>query len=118
MENAVVIEGNVSAEDADDPRIILSAVSSLGKGVRSESGKNVKAESVTKKLYIKLTDTADDTLRPIYRIATFNRGKTPIIIFDARTKKYAAIKGISTSPDDNVINKLREIYGHDNVVLK
>ena len=118
VENAVVIEGNVSAEDADDPRIILSAVSSLGKGVRSESGKNVKAESVTKKIYIKLTDTADDTLRPIYRIATFNRGKTPIIIFDARTKKYAAIKGISTSPDDNVINKLREIYGHDNVVLK
>ena len=118
LENAVVIDGNISAEDADDPRIILSSASSLGKGVRRESEKSVKEEGANKKIYIKLADTSEDTLRPIYRIAAFNKGKTPIIIFDAGTKKYAAIKGISTSSGDNVINKLRELYGHENVVLK
>ena len=116
LENAVVIEGNISVEDGEDVRIILSSVRSLGKGstVREELS-HIKQE---KRIYIKLPDVSEQRLGPIYRIANFNRGSASVIIFDESNKKYVALKGITMAQNDKVRDKLTALFGDKNVVFK
>ena len=119
VENAVLIEGNVSVEDGDEVRIILSSVRSLG--APSQGGGEVtEAETVrtVQKLYIKLPDLNEERLRPVFRMAALNKGDTPVVIFDARTKKYHALRNVSLSANERTISKLQGLFGEGNVVLK
>ena len=116
LENAVVIEGNISVEDGDDVRLILSSARSLGKGsVVREEPSQIKRED---RIYIKLPDVSEQRLGPIYRIANFNRGPASVIIFDESNNKYVALKGITMAQSDKVRDKLTGLFGDKNVVFK
>ena len=47
-----------------------------------------------------------------------NRGKTQVVLFDASTKKYSAMRGASVDATDKLIEKLGEMFSPENVVLK
>ena len=124
-ENAVIIEGRVSEEDGEPNKIILSDLQPL----LSNSVFRMKASSTEEKrhesnpvsenkIFIKLAAFSEDALTPIYRLANLNPGKSSIILFDAIQKKYIAMKNITISADDNVITRLRGVYGSENVVVK
>ena len=117
VENAVVIEGNVSVEDGDVIRIILSSAKSLGAGT-SYMADEPKTSVKEAKIYIKLPDVNDRNIGPIYRIANFNRGNAAVIIFNESTKKYVALKGVTMAQTDKVKEKLTALYGDSNVVFK
>lgn len=117
VENAVVIEGNISVEDGDEIRIILSSVKSLGTG-SSYKTEQPKATVQEAKIYIKLPNVTERNLAPVYRIANFNRGNATVIIFDESTKKYVALKGVTMAQTDKVRDKLVALYGDNNVVFK
>ena len=117
VENAVVIEGNISVEDGDVVRIILSSARSLGTGA-SYATEKPRAAVQEGKIYIKLPDVTDRNIGPIYRIANFNRGNAAVIIFDESTKKYVALKGVTMAQTDKVRDKLTSLYGVNNVVFK
>ena len=117
VENAVVIEGNISVEDGDEVRIILSSVKSLGTGASYET-EQPKATVQEAKIYIKLPDVTERNLAPVYRIANFNRGNAAVIIFDESTKKYVALKGVTMAQTDKVRDKLAALYGDNSVVFK
>ena len=117
VENAVVIEGNVSVEDGDVIRIILSSAKSLGAGT-SYMADEPKTSVKEAKIYIKLPDINDRNIGPIYRIANFNRGNAAVIIFNESTKKYVALKGVTMAQTDKVKEKLTALYGDSNVVFK
>jgi len=118
VENAVFIEGNVSIEDNDEVRIILSSAKSLGLLEKRQSSNADTGTALTEKIFIRLPDTSEKNLGPIYRLAALNRGRTSIVIYDSETKKYNALKGITISSSDKVLDKLRELYGDKNAVLK
>ena len=117
VENAVVIEGNISVEDGDEVRIILSSVKSLGTGgsYKAEQTESTVQEA---KIYVKLPDVTERNIAPVYRIANFNRGNAKVIIFDESTKKYVALKGVTMAQNDKVRDKLIALYGENNVVFK
>ena len=117
VENAVVIEGNISVEDGDVIRIILSSAKSLGAGT-SYMADEPKTSVKEAKIYIKLPDVNDRNIGPIYRIANFNRGNAAVIIFNESTKKYVALKGVTMAQTDKVKEKLTALYGDSNVVFK
>ena len=117
VENAVVIEGNISVEDGDVVRIILSSARSLGTGA-SYATEKPRTAVQEGKIYIKLPDVTDRNIGPIYRIANFNRGNAAVIIFDESTKKYVALKGVTMARTDKVRDKLTSLYGVNNVVFK
>ena len=117
VENAVVIEGNVSVEDGDVIRIILSSAKSLGAGT-SYMADEPKTSVKEAKIYVKLPDVNDRNIGPIYRIANFNRGNAAVIIFNESTKKYVALKGVTMAQTDKVKEKLTALYGDSNVVFK
>ena len=116
-ENAVVIDGNISVEDGDEVRIILSSAKSLGTGGLYKA-EQPKATAQEAKIYIKLPDVTERNIAPIYRVANFNRGNAMVIIFDESTKKYVALKGVTMAQTDKVWDKLVALYDNDNVVFK
>ena len=117
VDNAVCIYGNISAEDGEDPKLLLSGVEKLiPNGSYQEEQ---KAESDKKNiLYIRVKDQKDERIPLIYRISALNRGQTQIVLFDDSTRKSLAMKNILIDPTDKVIAKLRDIFGQNDVVLR
>ncbi len=118
-DNAVSIVGNLSFEEDDGVRIILSSIAPLVGGAEE---KNVSSDAVKEpgeeRIFIRVPSLSDSRIEKIYRIAQLNRGSHPIALFDESTKKYSLLKGFSVSSDDRVMARLTDIFGAGNVILK
>ncbi len=115
LENAVMIEGKISAEEGEEPEIILSRVSPL---MSNERYAREAVRPSTQRVYIKLDFFDEKKLTPVYRISNLYPGRIPVAIFDASTGKYISLKNVTLSTDDNVIARLRSVFGDANVVVK
>ncbi len=118
-DNAVLIEGNISREEGEDPKILLSKAQPL-----LQNGSYAAKESIERpiseepRIFIRLPSLSDKRIDLIYRVASLNRGKSAIVLFDGTTKKYSSLKGITANNSAAVMDKLAEIFGKDNVILK
>jgi DNA polymerase-3 subunit alpha len=117
VDNAVCINGNISAEEGEEPKLLLSGVEKL---IRNSSYvEEQKVESDKRNvLYIRVKDQKDERIPLIYRISALNRGQTQIVLFDDSTRKSLAMKNILIDPTEKVITKLRDIFGQNDVVLR
>ena len=124
VDNAVYISGNVSWEEGEDPRILLSEVKALvsneafdDRGMtRQECHKSPLKES--ERLFIKVKSLSDERINIIYRMSMLNHGAVQVVLFDEGTRKYSALKGNFIDASDKVMVKLTEIFGDGNVILK
>lgn len=112
-ENAVSISGTISVEEGEGVKILLSSLEPL----KSNSAFSSHALK-NQRMFIKLSSISDAAINKITRISLLNPGSTEVVIFDASTKKYSALKGVSISSDEKVIGRLASIFGGENVVLK
>ena len=122
-QNAVIIEGNLSFEDGDEIRILASNVQALKSNADFENSSqrieaNAEQNLDVQTLYIKLDDLHDKRISAITRLSLLNPGKVKIVLFDSSTKKYSAFKNTFINPKSNVLERLRVIFGEENVVLK
>ena len=124
-ENAVLIKGSLSFEDGDEVRILLSEMERLKSNTEYEdSARANAAETVAPvaptptTVYVKLDTIADKRVATITRMALLNPGKARVVVYDSTTGKYSAMKDTSIDPSEKVINKLRDIFGQNDVVLR
>ncbi len=117
VDNAVCISGNISAEEGEEPKLLLSNVEKL---IPNTSYVEEKSDSNGRKniLYIRVKDQKDERIPLIYRMSALNRGQTQIVLFDDSTRKSLAMKNIMIDPSDKVIAKLRDIFGQNDVILR
>ena len=117
VDNAVCISGNISAEEGEEPKLLLSSVEKL---IPNTSYVEEKSDSNGRKniLYIRVKDQKDERIPLIYRMSALNRGQTQIVLFDDSTRKSLAMKNILIDPSDKVIAKLRDIFGQNDVILR
>ena len=119
VDNAILIQGNVSAEEGEEPVIILSGMEPLLPNQELIKQDMLHSEEKKDKLiYIRVKNQKDDRIPLIYRISALNRGTAQIVIFDDSTRKCLAMKNICVDPSEKVINKLRDIFGETDVVIK
>ena len=120
VDNAVTIVGNISAEEGEEPAILLSDIKSLLPDSEDTVAQTMLSTEQTRTnyIYIRVKSQTDERIPLIYRISALNRGQTQIVIFDDSTRKCLAMKNILVDPTDKVIGKLRDIFGTDDVVLK
>jgi len=116
IENAVAIDGNLSLEEGESARIILSGVTRLISNRELPRAKTNSEADV--KIYIKVSSVSDHRLARLSRLSMLNPGKASIVVFDASTKKYSMFKGGTISSGEAVISRLRSIFGEENVVKK
>ena len=117
VDNAVYITGTISAEEGEEPEILLSSAERLLAN-SDYSDKEVVEPEKKNVLYIRVKDQKDERIPLIYRIAALNRGQAQIVLFDDSTRKSLAMKNILIDPSDKVIGKLRDIFGQNDVVLR
>ena len=123
VDNAVLIEGNISVEDSEAPRVLLSSIKVLQQDgnnntVDKEREISENAADNSKRLFIRVSSLDPKGLQTVYRLSALNRGNVQIILYDTTTGKYSSMKNITVNPNDYVMDKLRRAYGENNVILK
>lgn len=121
VENAVCITGQISFEDGEEARIILSDLTPLLSNLDFKNKRITTESAVTKKeqkIYIKVPTINDSRLNSLTRLALINPGNKEIVVFDGAQKRYHTLKGTTISSSDSVLVRLKSIFGEDCVVLK
>ncbi len=122
VENVVCIDGNISEEEGEAPKILLLNLTPLK--TNSEFNINITQaeDEISKpfltKLYIKIDGFGDKRIPLITRMALLNSGDTEIVVYDTVTKKYSLMKDIKISTSSTVLERLRIVFGENNVILK
>ena len=116
LENAISIDGNISIEEGETARIILSGISRLISNSELPRAKADIEKGI--RIFIKVDSCSDQRLARLSRISMLNPGQASIVVFEASTKKYSIFKGGTISPTDKVIDRLKSIFGEENVVKK
>ena len=118
QENAVYVEGNISEEEGEAPKILLSNIVPLKSNGDMQKSEAVNENRNTATLYIKINGFDDKRIASITRMALLNSGHANIVVYDVKTQKYNAMRDVKINPSDNVIERLRKIFGEDAVVLR
>ncbi|MCR4656266.1 MAG: DNA polymerase III subunit alpha [Lachnospiraceae bacterium] len=103
-DNKVFIEGRASLNDDKDAQVICSRVFSF--------------DEVPKKLYIRFKDIESYRKheRELYDIIRLSDGNDRVIIFEESTRKCKSLPdNMRVSADEALLQKLRNIYGEENV---
>ncbi len=111
-ENGVIVEGNISVEEGEGTKILLSSLKPL------KSNHDFKLPLKEKKLYVKVENLIDRKITSLQKLCLLNSGDTEIIIFDTSTGKYSALKDCRINATDNVLTKLSSLFGDENIVYK
>lgn len=121
VENAVCVNGQISFEDGDEVRIILSDLTPLLSNVDFNNKKEIEEPIAPKKeskIYIKVSSMSDSRLNSLTRLALINPGNKEIVVFDSAARRYHALKGTTISSAETVIARLKSVFGEDSVVVK
>ena len=103
-ENIVVVKGTLMVEEDQNPKINLNEISLFNTNV------------VSQKLYIKIEDT--EIIPEIKSILKEYSGNTPVYVYFAKEKKNTiAEKSLWVTLSKNMIERLKNIAGEDNVVI-
>ncbi|MBQ8303016.1 MAG: DNA polymerase III subunit alpha [Clostridia bacterium] len=112
-DEAVIVTGNISTEEGEAPRILLSSAEHLIPD--SEYSDAVKQE---RRLYIKVKTLSDSRINNLKRMIALNRGNAKVVLFDESTKKYCAMKDVMIDPSEHVLSRLVVLFGEENVIFK
>ena len=112
---AVVISGNISTEEGEAPRILLSDASPL---VSDTDYIEQPTQPVEPKIYVKIPSLSDPRINNLKRMAALNRGNAKIVLYDESSRKYCALKDALVDPSDKVMIRLIALFGGENVILK
>jgi DNA polymerase-3 subunit alpha len=111
-EAGVLIEGNISIDEGEGAKILLSSLKPL------HSNTDFKYTEKAKKLYVKLENLFDKRLKTLEKTAILNSGDTEIIVFDSSTKRYSSMRGFKIELSDRTLARLKSLFGEQNVVVK
>ena len=118
VDNAVNIVGNLSIEEGEEPRIILSTLTPLYSNSSMHVETRTEPAEKPQRVFIKVKNLNDSRINTVYRISALNRGSAAVVFFDESTRKYHMPKNVTVDPSEKVIEKLTEIFGEGAVVCK
>ena len=116
-ENAVLISGAISVEDGEGAKILLSSVEPLKSNTDFVMTENKETKS-SQRVFIKVKDINDPSIKKISRMALLYPGKTQVVIFSSADRKYSVLKDTGINLSDDVIARFGAIFGEENVVVK
>lgn len=115
LDNAVSIQGSISIEEGEKPKILLSSLDSL----LPNSDFRIETKQPTpQRLFIKVDSLNDRRLATLSRMSYLHSGNVQVVIFDNSTRKYQVLKDVTLNGSDEVILRLESLFGKENLVLK
>ena len=118
-EACVLIEGTISLEENEVPRIFLRAMSEVSQNSALAEEKKSPLSPPEKKVYIRIPSFPDAELeRYLERMSALYSGNTPIILYDTSKGKYFQSKAYRVNLTDALISKFESKFSKNNVVIK
>ena len=117
-DSAVLIEGNVSIREDEDPKIIVNKITTLIENNAYTKKPFLKELPKTfSKLYLRVNNFEDPTFTQSQNIVTKNKGNTNVIFYNSAKKEYVPFD-IGITLNKETYNMLINILGEENVVPK
>jgi len=117
-ENAVLVNGSISVEDGEPSKILLSSIEPLKSNTDYIIKPEKKSDETPQRVFIKVNDVSDPSINKVTRLAILYPGKSEIVVFSSSTKKYSVLKGSRIQLSEDVKDRLKSIFGEENVVVK
>ena len=123
-DSIVVAEGRLSLREDEEPKLILNTAQTMEDAKAQAAGDAAESAQAdkptdTRKLFIKFCLGKDYLLDRIKPVLAAHRGSVPVCIYIEETKSTAmAPRTLWVTPEDALLNNLRDMLGHENVVLK
>ncbi len=135
-ENAVLISGNLSQEESEPPRVMLTDIapltqnedfskmsalansSAVGNNTDTDKSDDTSSLQQVSRIVIKVPSLNDPGIDLIRTLASVYHGEAKVLLFDASSKKYSAMKDISLAASKKVVDELKDIFSPENVVLQ
>ncbi len=116
-DNAVLIEGQASAEDGEDARVVLDSVKPLKTNSEYEAQMSSANASYLKpeRIFIKVPNMNDKRIASVIRMSALEPGSVPVIFYDESTGKYQSMKKLTVSSSQGVLERLIFAFGEENV---
>jgi DNA polymerase-3 subunit alpha len=115
LDNAVSIQGSISIEEGEKPKILLSSLDSL---LPNSDFRIETKQPIPQRLFIKVDSLNDRRLATLSRMSYLHSGNIQVVIFDNSTRKYQVLKDVTLNGSDEVILRLESLFGKENLVLK
>ncbi len=121
----MLVDGTVSCEDEKEPVIFVNNVITAKKDTEMpDITENVvtssdKGKETVKTLYIRVKSRSDERLPRIKKLLSENLGNSPVKVCFEDTRETVSVpmsKNVTLS--DNFIQKLTEICGNSNIIIK
>ncbi len=103
-ENVVLVRGKLSIREDRANSILVDAIESI--------------ETLGKTLYLRVPALDSQTQTEIRALTVHYPGNTPIVLVDAKRVAKGAPKSWNVDPNSYLLDKLRQKFGEENVVLK
>ncbi len=121
--------GELSVTEDAPPKLLVAKAEMLKANYTPEESPSPKekptakespapAQDKPKTLYLKVENLTCDACRRACSILEIFEGATPVVFFDASTKKYVKAVGRSTSIQPTMFSLLQKILGEGAVILK
>ena len=118
-ERCVLIEGSISLEENEVPRIFLRAVKEVSADSEYEKKLPENPPLTDKKMYIRVPRFPDAILENyLDRMTTLYSGDCQIVLYDTSTGKYLQNKAYKVNLTDNLIEKFETRFSKNNIVIK
>ncbi|MEE1065190.1 MAG: DNA polymerase III subunit alpha, partial [Acutalibacteraceae bacterium] len=121
----MLIDGTISCEDEKEPVIFINNISKAKKDTEMpDENENVvsdqkKTKEDVKTLYIRVKSRSDERLPLIKKLLSENLGSSPVKVCFEDTRETVSVplsKNVTLS--DNFIQKIFEICGNSNIIIK
>jgi DNA polymerase-3 subunit alpha len=122
-ERCVLIEGTISLEENEVPRIFLRSVKSVSPNDEyGDSRADVQRQTKTsteRRIYIRIPSFPDEELEKyLNRMSTIYSGPTQIVLYDTSSGRYFQNKTYKVNLTDALISKFESRFEKNNVVIK
>ena len=121
VENVVFAEGELSIREGEAPKLLLQSLIPLVPDedfAPDANSAKTKENSQQRKLYLKVPAFSHASCDEALQIVKGVSGSVPVVVFDNGQKKYAAVKGVFTTPTGALLSRLRDLLGEENVILQ
>ena len=118
-ERCVLIEGTISLEENDLPRIFLRSVREVSPN--SEYGRASASEKPKgeKRIYIRVPHFPDEALEGyLNRMTTLYSGDCQIVLYDTSSSRYLQNKAYKVNLTDSLLSKFEARFSKNNIVIK
>ena len=117
-DNAVLIEGNISIREDEEPKIIVNKITALieNNAYQTKNDEKELPQNFSK-LYLRVNNFEESTFIKSQDFIKTNKGNTAVIFYNSSKKEYVPFD-IGIQLDNKTYNLLINILGEENVVPK